>query len=58
MKRFIKEYANYKIKKIENEPMMAARYTRDRIFKIKSYVEHYEKGRITVDETMELIARV
>ena len=56
MKRFIKEYANYKIKDYTENNLMNQDIREMLITKINNVVRQEEKGLITVDEAMGLIS--
>lgn len=55
MERFIKEYANYKKKQIENYTLMKEEYKTEAIKRIENTLKEKERGLITVDETMKNI---
>lgn len=56
MERFIKEYANYQKKQIENNILMQEEKKMEALKSIEKAVNAREKGLITVDETMHIIA--
>lgn len=56
--RFIKEYANWKIRQIKGYGLMKKVYKDQKIAEIKRYQQAAFDGRVTIDEAMEWIARV
>lgn len=53
--RFVKEYANYRKRKIISDPVMSDQYKQKGISNIDTAVRCLEKGLITVDETIRMI---
>ena len=58
MERFIKEYANYKIKQIESNTLMQEEKKTEALKRLEKSVNARQKGLITVDETMHIIANL
>ena len=54
-KRFMIEYANYQIKKLEDDQEMNAGIKAELIRRIDRSIWMYTRGYITVDETMRII---
>lgn len=57
MERFIKEYANYKIKEYTDNDLMKQEIKDKKIWLINNILRQKEKGLITVDEAIYLIAK-
>lgn len=55
MKRFIKEYANYKIHDYKDNELMRDEIKAEKINQINKALTYAERGFITVDETINLI---
>jgi len=55
MRRFITEYANYKIHDYKSNELMQDRYKTEKIDKINKALRFADRGMITVDETIKLI---
>ena len=53
--RFMKEYANYNIRTIKQNDLIKDSLKSEAIERINKSVALYEKGRMTVDETMRSI---
>ncbi len=58
MKRYVAAYAQDKIKSIRDNDQMKPEKADGIVNKIEEYVRLYQKGFITTDETMLLIARL
>ena len=58
MERFIKEYANYKIKDINNNQIMIKEVKNEKIDKINKVLRLRKNGLITIDETIKIILEV
>ena len=58
IKRFIKEYANYKINIISNNDLMAEEVKEEKLQDIKKYIKVLERGLITVDECIYQINKI
>lgn len=57
-KRFVTEYANYKIRLFNSEPLMRKDIKEECKREIEYIVSLYKQGFITVDETMRAISEV
>lgn len=57
MKRFVKEYANYQIDCIKGRMFDAEQKAED-TERVKSIVRNCERGLITVNEAMKMLARM
>ena len=53
--RFMKEYANYNIRTIKQNDLIEDSLKSEAIERINKSVALYEKGRMTIDETMRSI---
>ena len=58
MKRFITEYAKYQKESITTNELMKEDIKQEALNKIDNIVKAAERGLITVDETMSVIANV
>ena len=55
MKRFISEYAKYKIKHYENNELMNVEIKTEKINQINKALNLVKKGFITIDEAIKVI---
>ena len=55
VERFIKEYANFKKKEIENNEFINEENKEKAFFEINNVLKFKEKGMITVDEAIKII---
>lgn len=53
--RFLKEYANHKKQSITNNELMQEKYKEKGVSNIDKALKAYEKGLITIDESMKMI---
>lgn len=58
IKRFVKEYANYKINIISNNDLMTQEIKEEKLQDIKKYTRVLERGLITVDECIYQINKI
>lgn len=58
IKRFVKEYANYKINIISNNDLMRRETKEEKLQDIKKYIKTLERGLITVDECVYQINKI
>lgn len=58
MKRFIKEYANYKLKDINSNDLMQEQFKKEKIAEINKIVKYRKSGLITIDEAMNAISKI
>ncbi len=58
IKRFVKEYANYKINTILNNDLMTQEIKEEKLQDIKKYIKVLERGLITVDECIYQISKI
>ena len=58
VKRFVKEYANYKINIILNNDLMIQEIKEEKLQDIKKYIKVLERGLITVDECIYQINKI
>lgn len=58
MKRFVSEYANYKINCCKENKLMKEEYKTEKIDKIHKALHLIEKSFITVDEAIKIINEV
>ena len=58
IKRFVKEYANYKINTILNNDLMKQEIKEEKLQDIKKYIKVLERGLITVDECIYQINKI
>lgn len=58
VKRFVKEYANYKINIILNNDLMIQEIKAKKLQDIKKYIKILERGIITVDECIYQINKI
>ena len=58
IKRFVKEYANYKINIILNNDLMIQEVKEEKLQDIKKYIKVLERGLITVDECIYQINKI
>lgn len=58
IKRFVKEYANYKINIILNNDLMRQEVKEEKLQDIKKYIKVLERGLITVDECIYQINKI
>ena len=58
VKRFVKEYANYKINIILNNDLMIQEIKEEKLQDIKKYTKVLEHGLITVDECIYQINKI
>ena len=56
MARFVKEYANSKIKRIESNDLMQDKYKQESISKIRKAEKLFNQYMLSVDETMRIIS--
>lgn len=56
MNRFVKEYANHKIKQLESNDLMQEIIKLESIARIKKAVELFYRYMLSVDETMRIIS--
>ena len=56
--RFVKEYASYKIKTFTGNALMNNDVRDEKIEEIRKIFRFYEKGLVTTDEAMKMIAEV
>lgn len=55
MERYIKEYANDRIKEINNNKLIQDEFKKQTIEQIKKSIIYRERGLITINETIKLI---
>lgn len=55
VKRFIKEYARYKIETIEENELMQTCYKDEKINTIEKILQMLERGLLSIDESMRMI---
>ena len=58
IKRFVKEYANYKINIILNNDLMIQEIKVEKLQDIEKYIKILERGLITVDECIYQINKI
>lgn len=58
IKRFVKEYANYKINIILNNDLMKQEIKEEKLQDIKKYIKVLERGLTTVDECIYQINKI
>lgn len=58
IKRFVKEYANYKINIISNNDLMTQEIKEEKLQDIKKYIEALKRGIITIDECIYQINKI
>ena len=58
VKRFIKEYANYKINIISNNDLMIQEIKERKLEDIEKYIEALKRGIITIDECIYQINKI
>lgn len=58
IKRFVKEYANYKINIISNNDLMPPEIKDAKLQDIKKYIKVLKRGLITVDECISQINKI
>ena len=58
MKRFIKEYANYKLKDINSNELMQQEIREEKIAEINKVIKYRKSGLITIDEVMNAISKI
>ena len=58
VKRFIKEYANYKINIISNNELIKQEEKEEKLQKINLYVKSLRRGLITVDDCIYQINQI
>lgn len=58
IKRFVKEYANYKTNIISNNDLMTQEIKEEKLQEIKRYIKVLERGLITVDECIYQINKI
>ena len=58
MKRFIKEYASYKLKDINSNELMQKKFKDEKIAEINKIVMYKKRGIVSIDEAMNLISKV
>ena len=58
IKRFVKEYANYKINIISNNDLMTQEIKEEKLQDIEKYIKILERGLITVDECIYQINKI
>lgn len=56
VKRFAKEYASYKIQTIEHNPVMQTCYKEQKKARIEKTLQMLERGLISIDESIMMIA--
>ena len=56
MKRFIKEYANYRIKGIKSNKLMQEDIKNGALARIETVLKYSERGLLTVGEAMQSIS--
>lgn len=58
IRRFVKEYANYKIIKISNDDLMKQEIKEKKLQDIEKYIKSVKRGLITVDECIHEISKI
>ena len=58
IKRFVKEYANYKINIISNNDLMEQGIKEEKLQDIEKYIKSVKRGLITVDECIHQISKL
>ena len=58
IRRFVKEYANYKIIKISNDGLMKQEIKEEKLQDIKKYIKSLKRGLITIDECIHQINKI
>lgn len=58
IKRFVKEYANYKINTILNNDLMVQEIKEKKLQDIENYIKVLQRGIITVDECIYQINKI
>lgn len=58
VKRFVKEYANYKINIILNNDLIIQEIKAEKLQDIEKYIKILERGLITVDECIYQINKI
>lgn len=58
IKRFVNEYANYKINIISNNDLMRQEIKEEKLQDIKKYIKSLKRGLITVDECIYQINKI
>ena len=58
IKRFVNEYANYKINIISNNDLMEQGIKEEKLQDIEKYIKSVKRGLITVDECIHQISKL
>lgn len=58
IKRFVKEYASYKIKLISDNDLMKSDIKQEKLQDINKYIQLLQRGIISVDECIQAINKI
>lgn len=58
MKRFVKEYANYKRNELKSNDLMLPEIKEELLRKLEIRMRNYERGMICTDEIMRLLSEL
>lgn len=58
IRRFVKEYANYKINIISKNDLMIQETKEEKLKDIEKYIKSLKRGLITVDECIHQISKI
>ena len=58
IRRFVKEYANYKINIISKNDLMSQETKEEKLQDIKKYIKSLKRGLITIDECVYQINKI